>query len=363
MTNAPPAVGCIAGLVIAVDGPAGSGKSTAARGVARALGPALPGHRRDVPGADLVAARPRGGRRDAAPDGGGRRRRRAGPVIEVGTDPAGPGDPRGRPDVAGPDPDPRGVQRGQRGRLGARRSAATWSRCSRTSSPDALAAGAGIVAEGRDIGTVVAPDAPVKVFLTASESVRAARRSADLAADPGATVAVTQAEQARRDRSDAAQMARAADAVEIDTTGAGPGRGHPRDRRAGGRPDRRARGPRELDGRRTRPSRRPGGPAPDGPAPGRGRGRPAERRQVHAGEPDPRQQAGGRRRTAPGVTRDRVAYDATWRGRAFTLVDTGGWEPSVEGSAGRWPRRSPPRPGSRWTRPTRCCSSWTPWSA
>jgi len=34
----------------------------------------------------------------------------------------------------------------------------------------------------------------------------------------------------------------------------------------------------------------------------------------------------------PGVTRDRVAYDATWRGRAFTLVDTGGWEPSVERS-------------------------------
>jgi len=34
----------------------------------------------------------------------------------------------------------------------------------------------------------------------------------------------------------------------------------------------------------------------------------------------------------PGVTRDRVAYDATWRGRAFTLVDTGGWEPSIEGS-------------------------------
>ncbi|HEX6931093.1 MAG TPA: ribosome biogenesis GTPase Der [Streptosporangiaceae bacterium] len=34
----------------------------------------------------------------------------------------------------------------------------------------------------------------------------------------------------------------------------------------------------------------------------------------------------------PGVTRDRVAYDATWRGRAFTLVDTGGWEPAIEGT-------------------------------
>jgi GTPase len=34
----------------------------------------------------------------------------------------------------------------------------------------------------------------------------------------------------------------------------------------------------------------------------------------------------------PGVTRDRVAYDALWRGRAFTLVDTGGWEPAVEGT-------------------------------
>jgi GTPase len=33
----------------------------------------------------------------------------------------------------------------------------------------------------------------------------------------------------------------------------------------------------------------------------------------------------------PGVTRDRVTYDATWRGRAFTMVDTGGWDPGVEG--------------------------------
>lgn len=37
----------------------------------------------------------------------------------------------------------------------------------------------------------------------------------------------------------------------------------------------------------------------------------------------------------PGVTRDRVAYDATWSGRRFTLVDTGGWNPDADGMAAR----------------------------
>ncbi|HEX8002855.1 MAG TPA: ribosome biogenesis GTPase Der [Mycobacteriales bacterium] len=37
----------------------------------------------------------------------------------------------------------------------------------------------------------------------------------------------------------------------------------------------------------------------------------------------------------PGVTRDRVAYDAAWRGRAFTVVDTGGWDPDAEGLSAR----------------------------
>src|SRR6185369_2438766 len=37
----------------------------------------------------------------------------------------------------------------------------------------------------------------------------------------------------------------------------------------------------------------------------------------------------------PGVTRDRVAYDASWSGRRFTVVDTGGWEPDAKGLAAR----------------------------
>jgi cytidylate kinase len=72
----------------------------------------------------------------------------------------------------------------------------------------------GIVAEGRDIGTVVAPDAPVKVFLTAASSARAARH----AGDQGTSVTETEADQDRRDRLDAAQSAMAADAVLIDST-------------------------------------------------------------------------------------------------------------------------------------------------
>src|SRR3954471_9293163 len=35
----------------------------------------------------------------------------------------------------------------------------------------------------------------------------------------------------------------------------------------------------------------------------------------------------------PGVTRDRVSYDANWNGRAFTVVDTGGWDPDARGMA------------------------------
>ena len=75
------------------------------------------------------------------------------------------------------------------------------------------------VAEGRDIGTVVAPDAAVKVFLTADPRERARRRAAELGGDPE-VVLREQTMRDERDRSrEASPLAPAPDAVPVDTTG------------------------------------------------------------------------------------------------------------------------------------------------
>jgi CMP/dCMP kinase len=75
------------------------------------------------------------------------------------------------------------------------------------------------VAEGRDIGTVVAPGAEVKVFLTASPEERARRRAVELGADVG-TVLAEQTIRDERDRTRAVSPLEAADgALELDTTG------------------------------------------------------------------------------------------------------------------------------------------------
>jgi len=75
------------------------------------------------------------------------------------------------------------------------------------------------VAEGRDIGTVVAPDAEVKVFLTASAEERARRRADELGAD----LETVQRDQALRDAQDEGRehspLRRADGAVDLDTTG------------------------------------------------------------------------------------------------------------------------------------------------
>ena len=73
-----------------------------------------------------------------------------------------------------------------------------------------------VVIEGRDIGTVVAPDAEVKVYLVADPKVRAQRRLAERPEIGGDALAT---DLRLRDESDAARMRPAADAHEIDTTG------------------------------------------------------------------------------------------------------------------------------------------------
>ncbi len=127
-----------------------------------------------------------------------------------------------------------------------------------------LIAAGNYVAEGRDIGTVVSPDSPLKVFLTASEEERARRR----AAETGASVEeVREAIEDRdsRDRGREHGALRAADdSVEVDTTDLTPDEVVERiaaSPASGGSPD---------GGR---------GPRPDAPpAPGGGRGRFPERR-------------------------------------------------------------------------------------
>jgi cytidylate kinase len=191
---------------VAVDGPSGSGKSSASRGAARALGlryldtgamyRALTWWLMDAPAdtADeaLVASLA------------------AKPVIEVGTD---PDDPWTRVNGTDVSRDIRTREVSAQVSAVARIPAVRRHLIEQQRAIIAAAVG-GIVAEGRDIGTVVAPDAPLKVFLTAASGARAQRR----AAEQGAAVDMTEADQARRDRLDAAQSAKAADAVLIDAT-------------------------------------------------------------------------------------------------------------------------------------------------
>lgn len=136
--------------------------------------------------------------------------RAAEPVIEVSTDPDDPWTRVGGQDVSG---DIRTPQVSGKVSVVARVPAVRGHLIGRQRAIIA-AARPGIVAEGRDIGTVVARDAQLKVFLTADSGARARRR----AAEQGAAVDETEAAQARRDRLDAAQSDMAADAVLLDTT-------------------------------------------------------------------------------------------------------------------------------------------------
>jgi cytidylate kinase len=185
-------------MVVALDGPAGAGKSTVARAVASALG-------------------------FTYLDSGAMYRSVALAALQRGVEPAA-------------------VARGLRIELGDRilldgrdvtaeiRTPAVSEAASRAAADPAvreamveqqrrMLAEGDWVAEGRDIGTVVAPGAEVKVFLTASPEERARRRAAELGVDPATVLA----EQTIRDQRDSTRehspLAPAPGAVELDTTG------------------------------------------------------------------------------------------------------------------------------------------------
>lgn len=199
-------------LVIAMDGTAGSGKSSASRGVAKALGMRyldtgamyramtwlmlLEGV--DVYDAEAVAARAERAR------------------IESGTDPTHPTITLDGRDVS------HVIRTGEVNVAVSPVSAVPRVRELLADQQRRIIGAGGIVVEGRDIGTVVAPDAALKIYLSADPSARARRRAAEMAAHEARDVATVKEALVARDAYDsareAAPLSAAADAVLLDST-------------------------------------------------------------------------------------------------------------------------------------------------
>jgi cytidylate kinase len=202
--------------VVALDGPSGTGKST----VARRLAGALHAHYLDT-GAmyrSVTLAVLRAGIDTADRAAVVALAHASVPV--VGTDPAAPTVRLGGVDVAA---DIRGpeVTRSVSAVAGIPEVRAVLVAEQRRIVTEVVEAGGGIVVEGRDIGTVVAPDAGLKVYLTASAAARARRRSRqDTAAGRTSTVEDTRVDVDRRDALDTrtTPLRAADDAIELDTT-------------------------------------------------------------------------------------------------------------------------------------------------
>jgi len=190
-------------LVIAIDGPAAAGKGTLARRLADALG---------LPYLDTGKLYRAVGRR----------------VLDAGGDPADPSvaeaaaralDPADldRPDLRGPDAD----------RAASQVASVPGVRAALLDFQRRFATATGAVLDGRDIGTVIFPDAPVKLFVTASLPARARRRWREMQARGDDTsLEAVEADLKARDAADLARTAAplrpAPDAIDLDTTALTP---------------------------------------------------------------------------------------------------------------------------------------------
>jgi cytidylate kinase len=182
-------------MIVAIDGPAGAGKSTVARAVARDLGftyldtgamyrSAALARQRD-PQADLDALEITIGER-----------------VMLGAE-----------DVTD------AIREPQVGELASRAAADPEVRRAMVARQQQVLVAGDWVAEGRDIGTVVAPDAELKIFLTAEPQERARRRAAQTGQDVAAVLAEQDARDARDRERQASPLTAAPDAVIIDTSG------------------------------------------------------------------------------------------------------------------------------------------------
>ena len=197
------------GVVVAIDGPSGSGKSSTSRGVAARLGLRyldtgamyraitwwMLGH--DVPVDDAAAVAARCGE----------------PEIRSGTDPDAPTITVDGVDVA------TAIRTSEVTGAVSAVSAVPQVRARLLELQRAVIDGGGIVVEGRDIGSAVAPDAEVKIYLTADAAARAARRAAE---EGGSDLSATESSLLARDRIDstrtASPLTMAEGAVHVDTT-------------------------------------------------------------------------------------------------------------------------------------------------
>jgi CMP/dCMP kinase len=192
-------------MVIAIDGPAGAGKSTVARGVAEALG-------------------------FTYLDSGAMYRCVALAALGAGTDlddPAAMGELANGIEIEFADGGVLLDGRDVTNEIRAPEVSASASRVSvhppvreaMVARQRALIATGDYVAEGRDIGTVVSPEAPLKVFLTASDAERARRRAAETGEGVDAVLAAQSARDARDRGREHGALRPATDSVEVDTTG------------------------------------------------------------------------------------------------------------------------------------------------